>query len=81
MAIANAALNARYGDVHLTPAQKQLIRANSRRFDILTERRRTIEEKRRHLLTRKRNVSADHQEGEAFPLAAAVVPRVASVLG
>ena len=80
-AIANAALNAREWDVHLTPSQKQLFRANSRTFDILTDRRRTIEEKRRHLLTRKRNVSSEHQEGGAFPLAAVVVPLVASVLG
>ena len=80
-AIANAELNAREGDVNLTPAQKQLFRANSRTFDILTDRRRTIEKKRRHLLTRKRNVSSDNQEGGAFPLAAVVVNLVASVLG
>ena len=42
-AIANAALNAREGDVHLTRAQNHLFRANSRIFDILTDRRRTIE--------------------------------------
>ena len=80
-AIANAALNAREGDDHLTPAQKQLFRANSRTFDILTDRRRTIEEKRRHLLTGKRNVSYDNQEGRAFSLAAVVVPLVASFFG
>ena len=34
--IANAAQNARECDVHLTPAQKQLFRANSRTFDIPT---------------------------------------------
>ena len=69
-AIANAWLNARVGDVHLTPAQKQLFRANSRTFDIVTYRRRAIEKKRRHLLAHKRNVFSEHQEGGAFPLAA-----------
>ena len=78
-AISNAALNARQGDVQLTPAQKKLFRAHAESFDILTDRRRSIAEKRQHLLSHKRNASL--QEGGAFPIAALVVPLLTSVIG
>ena len=77
-AISNAALNAREGDVHLTPAQKALFRAHEESFNLLTDRHYSIADKRRHLLSRKRNTSL--QEGGAFPIAALVVPLLSSVL-
>ena len=78
-AIANAALNARQGDVQLTPAQKKLFRAHTQSFDLLTDRHRSIAEKRQHLLSHSRNAS--QQEGGAFPIAALVVPLLSSVIG
>ena len=77
-AISNAALNAREGDVHLTPAQKALFRAHEESFNLLTDRHFSIADKRRHLLSRKRNTSL--QEGGAFPIAALVVPLLSTVL-
>ena len=80
-AIANAALNAREGDVQLTPAQKRLFRAYARKFDVLCDRQLSIADKRRHLFSRPRAASqgAD-QTGGALPIAALVVPLLASVL-
>ena len=75
-AIANAALNAREGDVHLTLAQKRLFRAYAHTFDVLCDRQLPIADKRRHLLSHSRN-----QLGGALPIAAFVVPLLASVLG
>ena len=81
-AIANAALNAREGDVQLTPAQKRLFRAYDNTFDELCDRQLSIADKRRHLLSRPRAASqeADHSGG-ALPIAALGVPMLASVLG
>ena len=81
-AIVNAALNARNGDVQLTPAQKQLFRAYAHTFDVLCYRQLSIADKRHHLLSRPRPVSqkAD-QSGAALPIAAVVVPLLGSVLG
>jgi len=78
-AISNAALNAREGDVHLTPAQKALFRAHEESFNILTDRHSSIADKRRHLLARKRK-NTSLQEGGAFPIAALVVPLLSTVL-
>ena len=77
-AIANAALNARQGDLQLTPAQKKLFRAHAQSFDLLADRRRSIAEKRAHLLSHRR--AASEQEGGAFPIAALVVPLLTSVI-
>ena len=77
-AICNAALNARQGDVKLTPAQKKLFRAHAQSFELLADRRRSIAEKRAHLLSHRRNAS--EQEGGAFPIAALVVPLLTSVI-
>ena len=81
-AIANAALNAREGDVQLTPAQKRLFRAYAHTFDVLCDRQLSIADKRRHLLSRPRPASqgAD-QSGGALPIAALVVSLLASKLG
>ena len=53
-AIVNAALNAREGDVQLSPAQKRLVRAYAHTFDVLCDRQLSIADKRRHLLSRPR---------------------------
>ena len=81
-AIANAALNAREGDVQLKPAQKRLFRAYAHTFNVLCDRQLSIADKRRHLLSRARPASqrAD-QSGGALPIAALVVPLLASVIG
>ena len=68
-AIANAALNAqRNPAVKLSPADRTLFAAYPRTFDILTDKHRKLEDKRKHLL----------QKGGAFPI---VIPLLASVLG
>ena len=81
-AIANAARNAREGDVQLRPAQKRLFRAYAHTFDVLCDRQLSIADKQRHLLSRARPALqvADHTGG-ARPIAALVVPLLASVLG
>ena len=81
-AIANAALNARKGDVQLTPAQKRLFRAYVHTFDVLCDRNISIVNKRRHLLSRARPASqASDQSNGALPIAALIVPLLASVIG
>ena len=82
-AIANAALNAREGDVRLTPAQKQLFRAYAHTFDVLCDSQLSIADTRRHLLSRSRPATSQgaDQSGGALPSAALVVPLLASVLG
>ena len=78
-AIANAALNARQGDVKLSAAQKKLFRKHAQSFDLLADRHRSIAEKRQHLLSHRRN--ATNQEGGAFPIAGLIVPLLTSVIG
>ena len=56
-AIANAALNAREGDVRLTPAQRRLFPAYAHTFDVLCDRQLSIADKRRHLLSKARAAS------------------------
>ena len=82
-AIANAALNARERDVQLKPAQKRLFRVYVHTFDVLCDRQLSIANKRRHILSRCRPASqgTDQQLGGALPIAALVVPLLASVLG
>jgi hypothetical protein len=66
-AIANAALNARSGDVLIPPQFKALFRHHHRDFDILTNRRVSLKAKRQRI-----------QRGGALPI---IVPLIATVLG
>ena len=50
--ICNAALNAQRGDVFLSPSVKASFRRNRRAFDILIDRKRSIESKRRFITQR-----------------------------
>jgi hypothetical protein len=67
-AISNAALNARSGEVHVPPHLRSVFRKHHRNFDILTDRRRPINQKRRVLV----------QKGGVLPI---VAPLIATVLG
>lgn len=67
-AISNAALNAREGEVFVPPQYKSLFARHHKHFDILTDRRRPLQHKRRLLV----------QHGGALPI---VVPLIATVLG
>lgn len=67
-AISNAALNAREGDVHVSPQLRTLFSKHHRHFDILSDRRRSLQQKR-HLLV---------QRGGLLPI---VAPLIATVLG
>ena len=66
-AIANAALNARSGDVLIPPQYKALFRNHLRDFDLLTDRRVSLKAKRQRI-----------QRGGALPI---IVPLIATVLG
>ena len=80
--IANAALNAREGDVRLSAAQKRLFRAYAHTLDVLCDQQLSIADKRRHLLSQGRTTAqgADQSGGE-LPIAALGVPLLTSVLG
>lgn len=67
-AISNAALNAREGEVQIPPHLKHLFRHHNKHFDILTDYRQPLANKRRLIL----------QQGGALPI---VVPLLATVLG
>ena len=68
-AIANCALNAqRNPSVVLSPSTRNLFRTYSKSFELLTDRHRSIDQKRKHLT----------QKGGAFPI---VLPLLASALG
>ena len=67
-AIANAALNAREGDVTLKPSELSLFRKHRQHFDILTDRQIPLDRKRELLL----------QRGGALPI---IVPLLSSALG
>ena len=67
-AIANAALNAREGDVTLKPSELSLFRKHRQHFDILTDRQIPLDRKRELLL----------QRGGALPI---IVPLLSAALG
>lgn len=67
-AIFNAALNAREEELFVPPKYKSLFARHHKHFDILTDRRRPLQHKRRLLV----------QHGGALPI---VVPLIATVLG
>ena len=66
-AIANAALNARSGDVQIPPQFKALFRHHNHDFDLLTNRRVSLKTKRQRI-----------QRGGVLPI---IAPFIATVLG
>lgn len=67
-AICNAALNARSGEVYVPPHLRAVFRRHNHHFDILTDRGRSLKQKRRLLI----------QQGGALPI---IIPLLATVLG
>lgn len=67
-AISNAALNARSGEVNVPPHLRSIFRKYNHHFDILTDKRRPLKQKRRLLI----------QQGGILPI---IAPLIATVLG